>query len=148
MYINVDWKEYFVKTFPCLVPRILLLQTLFFQKLLISSFCSTQHCRWCDTPLESSWGGDFKYIYFYGFKICHFPDKESSHICHFPWNILELTFVWKFLKNFHWIYNFLYTQSDSFFGVGQKKNICGKFSTFPSQVITRSDVFFGKNIHQ
>ena len=34
--------------FPCLVPEIFLLQTFFFQKILICNFCSSQHCASCD----------------------------------------------------------------------------------------------------
>ena len=51
---NVHQKEYFFKIFPCLVPEIFPLQTLFFQKLLISNFCSSQHCASCDISLASS----------------------------------------------------------------------------------------------
>ena len=53
----------------------------FFQKITICNFCCSQRLLSCDLSSESSWGLDFKYIYFFGWKSFHFWYTHSYHIC-------------------------------------------------------------------
>ena len=80
---------FFFEDFPCFLSKILPLQTLFFHKILIYNFCPS-----CDISLKSSWGLDFKYIYFYGSKRFYFSYNESYHICFFAKKVCKLTFRW------------------------------------------------------
>ena len=73
-------KNFFSSFFSFFVPEILPFQTVFFQTT-ISNFCCSQLLPSCDLSLESSWGVDFKYIYFYGWKSYHFWYTDSYHIC-------------------------------------------------------------------
>ena len=66
--------------FPLFLVQILPFQTFFFRKRFIFKFFCRQLCPSCDLLLESSWGVNPKYIYFYGPKIFPFSFKESYHI--------------------------------------------------------------------
>ena len=119
----------------------------FFQKRFISKFFCRQLCPSCDLLLESSWGVNPRYIYFYGPKTFPFSCKESYHIhCYRQKKIPELTFAWILPKNIFWIYSFyiyqliplkLYYKKSFFYGFF---HVC--FSSY-----CRFSCFFTKKIY-
>ena len=97
----------------------------FFQKRFISKFFCRQLCPSCDLLLESSWGVNPRYIYFYGPKTFPFSCKESYHIhCYRQKKIPELTFAWILPKSFFFflIYMFLHTLTNYSQSVHQKES--------------------------
>ena len=130
-------KNFFSSFFSFFVPEILPFQTVFFQTT-ISNFCCSQLLPSCDLSLESSWGVDFKYIYFYGWKSYHFWYTDSYHICVLPKKKCKLTFAWILPKNNSWNSLFLYTPINSLLSVRSKKLFFELFSAV-------SNVFFPEN---
>ena len=118
-------------------------------KSFICNFCYTEHFASCNTPLESSWGGDFKYIYFQGLiylllKPFVFNIKSLIIFRIFPKIKLNSTFVWKWPKILCWI-DMFYLHQFIRFKVYVKKPLFPGFLTFRSPDIPISDVFLEKS---
>ena len=127
----IKWtlKNTFLDVFSVSVPVRYCRFRLFFSKKQQYVTCSHLCPSW-DLSLGSSWGADFKYIYFLGEKpsIFHIDSLIIFTFCfHIHMNSRKLTFTWILPEIISWILVFLHKPIHSLLSVVQKNNFWNFF---------------------